>query len=578
MDAIIVDTLLQLSAVVVLAASLAYLSYKIKQPMILAFVLVGFLLGPAVFDLITNHSTIVALSEIGIALLIYTVGAELDFKKLKAIKSNIIIIGIIQIAISFLGAFLLSKTMGLELLPSLIIGAILCISSTELVMKCLSDLKMTSSLKGRILLGILLLQDAIIIVFLPILTTSTGQFSFAIICELIYKLAIIIAVALVINFLVFRTVIKKSATNEDLLFLVILASCFGFILLSTVLNFSMIIAAFIGGLILANYPYQLEIMNRIKEIRMFFGMFFFILLGMQITGLGNINWVLIVILLIVTLLIKPISTYLAALFFKYDTGTSFFVSTSLFQQNIFGLVLVQAATVQGIFNTSISNTLILFIALTMILTPYVINYNKQIYEISNKVLFIDKISKAIRKVFKIKSTFIDQEKKLDFKDHIVIFGVGRMGTNIANSLLASRIVDKNKLVIVDSDPEPILQYIDLGVYAICGHADNKEILKNLDLDKAKLIITTIPQLEINKEILKQINPKKVKLLVRAHFLKDASEYYNLGAKFVVIPSILASNQIIKEVYNILQNKESNILNDLYKEYLDNKVLRGNCDE
>ena len=578
MDTIIVDTLLQLSAVVVLAASLAYLSYKIKQPMILAFVLVGFLLGPAVFNVITNHSTIIAMSEIGIALLIYTVGAELDFKKLKAIKSNIIFIGIIQVAISFLGAFLLSKAIGLDLLPSLIIGTILCISSTELVMKCLSDLRLTSSLRGRIILGILLLQDAIIIIFLPILTTGTGQFSFAIIYELIYKLAIIIAVALLVNFLVFKTMIKKSAANEDLLFLVILASCFGFILLSTILNFSMIIAAFIGGLILANYPYQLEIMDRIKEIRFFFSMFFFILLGMQITGLGNINWLLIVILLIATLLIKPISTYLASLFFKYDTDTSFFVSTSLFQQNIFGLVLVQVATVHGIFNTSISNTLILFIALTMILTPYVINYNKQIYEISNKVLFIDKISKAIRKTFGIKSTATDQEKKIEFKDHIVIFGTGRMGTNIADALLASRTIEKDKLVIVDSDPEPILQYIKQGIYAICGHADNKEILKSLDLDKARLIITTIPNIEINKEILKHIDPKKVKLLVRAHFLKDASEYYNLGAKFVVIPSILASNQIIKEVYNILQNKESNILNDLYKEYLDNKISRGSKDE
>ncbi len=571
MDSNIVNILIELSSVILLAASFAYLSYKIKQPIILGFVIVGFLLGPAVFHMITDPSIIVALSEIGIALLIYVVGAELDFNKLKAIKKNILLIGLVQVVITFVITFILTKLFGFNLLQSLFLGTILCISSTELIMKCLSDQKLATSLKGRILLGILLLQDVIIIIFLPILTTSTGSFSFMLVVNLVYKLAIIIVSALLVNFLVFKTTIRLASKNEEVVFLIILASCFGFILLATILDFSIIIATFIGGLILANYPYKLEIMDRIKEIKAFFSMFFFILLGMQITGFANIDITLLIIIAVVAILIKPISIYLTSLFFKYDDDTSFFVSTSLFQGNIFGLVLVQVATVQGIFNTSVSNTLILFIALTMILTPYVINYNREIKTVSNKIFFIDKISDLIRKIFRIKLDKKQIEKKYRLKDHIIIFGAGRMGTSIAEALIRGNIISLDKIVIVDNDPEPILDFINKGIYALCGHADNTEILDDISINKAKLIITTIPNMQVNKVIFSKTDPKKTDILVRAHFIEDAKEYYNLGAKYVVVPSILASNQIITEVCNVIEGKESNIFTDLYKDYLARKI-------
>ena len=395
--------IIELSAVVVIAAMLAYLFSKFKQPVLISYILTGFILGPAVLAVISSYTEIASLSELGVAFLLYAIGAELNLNKLKQIRKGIIVTTIIQVAACFTAGFFGALyLLGMTPIQSLFVGAIVSISSTAIVLKYMSDQKMGSSLKARIMLGVLLVQDFIIMLFLPlIMNLSSKAFEWISIVEVIGKILVILAIAMLINRFFFRSILKESFEKPDLLFMLSLASAFGFIWLSSLLDFSIIIGAFIGGLILTNYPYHLEIINQIKEIKSFFNMFFFVFLGMQIVSLTGLNIGVIILLLVISFVIKPIFLFLGTLFSGYDEKTSYYVASGLTQISEFSLVLVQFAVAAGIFTSSLSSTFIIVISLAMISTPYILNYNDFFEKITYR-LFTKNLGKKLHKVFKVK--------------------------------------------------------------------------------------------------------------------------------------------------------------------------------
>ena len=550
--------ILELSLIVVLGAVLSYLFSKFKQPMIIGYILTGFIIGPSVFGLVKDYVTIQGLSELGIAFLLYAIGAELSIDKIKSIKKSIFLVTIIEVFGIFGIGLLLSKyLLGLSWMISVFIGVIVSLSSTAVVMKYLSDQKLVNTLKSRIILGILLIQDLIILLFLPLLIDFNAGFTYASIPLVIGKIILLVVVALAINF-VFADVLKESFKRKDLLFLISLASCFAFIGLSALMNFSIIIGAFIGGLILTNYPYKLEIIEQIDETKSFFSMLFFVSLGLQITAINSINWWLMLLLFALAVILKPLILFIGSLLSGYDEKISFYVSSSLFQISEFSLVLVQFATLQGLFNESLTTTLILFISLSLIFTPYVLSKNN----------FLEKlfypINKYIVKItYKRKKDELDNTEEKDFTNHIVLFGLGRMGMGVLDGLLKSKFVEPKDIVVVDDDPDSISKVMEKNIFCICGQADNPEILDKLALNHARAIVITIPYYDVNETILKHINLKKVPVFVRAYFVQEAIDYYKKGIRHVVIPQVMATNELIRGIFDELNNvKQGSLFNEL----------------
>jgi len=548
----------ELSLIIVIGAVLAYLFSKFKQPVIIAYIITGFIIGPAVFGLVHNYEDIQALSELGIALLLYTVGAELSIDKIKHIKKSILLVTIVEVLGTFAIGLLASHfILGLNWLISIFIGVIASLSSTAVVMKHMSDQNLINTIKSRVMLGILLVQDLITMLFLPFLLESSSGFSVLSIPIELGKLLIIIVVALAINYF-YTDILKQSFKNKDLLFIISLASCFAFIGLSALMNFSIIIGAFIGGLILTNYPFKLELVEQIDETKSFFAMLFFVALGMQITSLSSIDWWLFLLLFILTLIIKPIIIFIGALFSGYDHSLSFYVSSGLFQVSEFALVLVQFGTLNNIFNESMSTTLILFISLSLMFTPYILSQNKSIEKLFNP------LNNHISKLFlKNKKNELDNTDEKEFSNHIVLFGLGRMGSGVLEGLLKSKLVKAEDIVVIDDDPEEILTAMKLNVYAICGQADSKEVLDKLKLNDARAVIVTIPYYDVNCAILEYVNPKKVPVFMRAYYVQEAVDYYKKGIKYVVVPQVMAANELLKNIYAELNNeKQSTIFNDM----------------
>ena len=545
----------ELSAIIVLSAFLAYLFSKLKQPVIISYILTGFIIGPAVFGLVNSYEEIQAMSELGIALLLFAIGAELDLEKIKHIRKGIILSTIAEVAITLgIGFSITYFLLHYTLIQSLFIGTIVSMSSTAVVMKYLTDRKMASTLRARIMLSVLIIQDLLVMFFLPLLMNISSDFHYSIILIIIGKILLIVAVAMLLRYFI-NDLMKDTVKNKDLVFLISLASSFGFIFLSSLLHFSIIIGAFIGGLILTNYPYHLEILSEIYDIKTFFSMFFFVLLGMQITTLSNLSWGLFALLFFLSFMVKPFILFVGSILNKYDLNTSFYTSTGLSQISAFSLVLVQYASLNFIFSDSLNSNLIIFISLSMIATPYILKFNK---EIEHMFMFgIKPVENILKKLFKVKTqNLISKSEKIELKDHIILFGLGRMGYSIFDSLVESSKYPVNKIVVIDDDPEPIENAIKAGAYGICGQADNEEILETLNINKARLVIISIPYFDVNKKILKYIDTKKTMVFSRAYYIQEAYELYKKGVDFVVVPQVLATNQIIKEIFTYLDNGKS----------------------
>jgi len=272
---------LELGIVIILAGIAAFIFRLFKQPQILAYILVGILVTP-VFKLITNTSIIESMSTIGIAFLLFIVGIEMDIKKLKTVALISTLGGFIQIVVLFVLGYLVALILGFLPLEAAYIGLVLSFSSTMIVMKLLSDNRELNTLHGRIVLGILLIEDVIALFALSIMTSVNG-FSLSILGLALLKFASLFLVAFICSKYLFPKLFGFASKNSELLLIISLAVCFIFSLAFQYLGFSIIIGAFLAGITLGNLEYNWEIVAKVRSLRDFFALLFFVSLGMGLS-------------------------------------------------------------------------------------------------------------------------------------------------------------------------------------------------------------------------------------------------------------------------------------------------------
>ena len=272
-EAIIFD----IAIILILSAMFAFIAKILKQPLIPAYVITGLVIGPLVLGFVKNMDLIHAFSEIGVAFLLFTAGLEISFKKIKeANLKKIAIIGLFQVAAIFGIVFALSGVLNLTSFQAAYIGIILAFGSTMVDIKLLADKNELVTLHGRLVLGILLLQDLIAIIAIVIFTA--GGFEMAALGMAFAKLLGIFAIAVILQKFVLNKIFKFAAKSNELLFLTSLAILFLFIILSYTLELSIAIGAFIAGVSLANSQFKLELESRISPMRDFFAILFFVAL------------------------------------------------------------------------------------------------------------------------------------------------------------------------------------------------------------------------------------------------------------------------------------------------------------
>lgn len=526
---------------IVVATLLSYLTYVFKQPNLLAYILTGVLIGPMVLGLVNDQESIQVLGELGVAFLLYSAGMELDTRKLKNVGSSAVIGGVLQVVISFVLGYLVAGWFGLTGGSQVLSGLLLAFSSTMLITKILIDKNEINALHGKIIIGILIIQDVFALLFL--LTTSRGtdihsltQF------DLWRNIVIMLGSALLLNRIFFQKTLSYIAKDSQLLFMTSLSTLFLFLGMGYAFGFPMTAAALVAGLSLSGTPFSVNVLADIRPLREFFSALFFVALGMQITfNLPEHLILFSIILLILTVIIKPILLFLEYLMMGYGFSTSAFVGLYLGQASEFTFIILKEMSSNGLIGKDVSAAMTIVVILSMILTPYVLRLNRTIHRLNRRIKLPKRFTHRIKYM---------KYKKKPMKDHIVIIGCHRIGYNIAKYLKERG----ENVLVIDHDPETIYRLENEGGFEyLFGDAENEEILELAHIDKAKMVIITIIDLEASLFVIQwtRLRNKDALIIARAHRKSDALNLYEAGADWVVVPEMVGSNETVKQVDRFL---------------------------
>ena len=527
MEAIIYD----IGRVIILSAIIGFFIKFIKQPLLLAYILSGFLIGPHFLNYINEERTITTISELGITFLLFIVGLEFNIKKIKEASKAVFISGITQVVLVLAIGFFVSRWLGFSTLESMYFGMILSFSSTLLVVKLLSDKNEIDTLHGRIVIGILVLQDIIAILVLSLLSESEGFSALTIITSLTGGI-LLIASAYLAGKLVIKPLFDFAARFPELLFISSIAVVFVFSFFAVSLGLSIAIGAFIAGIIIANLPYSFELIGKIKPLSNFFNALFFIGLGMQIVPNFNEISLPIIVMLGIILFVKPLILLLSNLVIGYDAKTSFLSAVNLAQTSEFSLILAAQGLLLGHLSNNLFSLTIIITVISMVISSYILKYDKKIYYKMQRVLkFFEKV---------VRSNEEDKTSQKITAD-IIVNGY----RNLDPVLLTNFASHKKGYVIIDNDPSIIKNLKLNGINCIYGDIGENEVIDKIALHSVELIISTLSDFHSNLFMIKKIREtnNKAIIIVTASRVKESLGLYENGADYVILPSLITEKYV-----------------------------------
>ncbi|MBS3071005.1 cation:proton antiporter [Candidatus Pacearchaeota archaeon] len=534
---------LNISLIIIIAMVVAAIMRILKQPLIMGYIITGIIVGPYFFNLLSASDAVGTFSKIGVALLLFTVGLHLNPKVIKEVGKVSLITGIGQVIFTSIIGFLIAYSLGFSFTASVYIAVALTFSSTIIIMKLLSDKGDLETVYGKIAIGFLIVQDLIAIFALMLISSlSVGVSASPLIVMTLLKgvLATIFLFGFSIYFL--PSIIKVAARTQELLFLFSIAWCLALASLFSYMNFSLEIGALFAGVALSMSPYSTEISSKLKPLRDFFLILFFIFIGSQMV-FGDVmnNSVSILIFSLVILVGNPLIVIALMGFLGYTKRSSFMAGMTVAQIGEFSIIMVALGITVGHLNQEILSIITMIGLITIAGSTYMISYSNKIYPIFSKYL----------NIFERKD--IKEKKKINKNYDAILFGYNRIGFNILNVL---KKIKKNYLVI-DFNPETISTLSRFGIPSLYGDADDTEFLDELPLSKTKLIISTIPEAETNFLLIEKtrLKNKNAIIIVRAHSIKDAIDFYKKGATYVLTPHFLGGEYLAKMIEKSGVDKE-----------------------
>lgn len=531
-----------LSLIIILSTSLAIILWKFKQPPILAYIIAGALIGKG---LIKEYFYL--FSDLGVAFLLFLVGIELSLNKIKNLGVVSTVIGIGQIIFTGFFGYLLCFLLGFSHISSLYISIALTFSSTIIIIKLLSEKNDLDTLYGRIAVGFLLVQDffaVIALLFLGIGAPSSQSLSA--ILRAIFSGIELFALSFLFGKYILPKIFNSISKSQELLFLSSISWCLFFMYIAYIMNFSVQIGAFLAGISLASLPFSYEISAKIKPLRDFFVVLFFVLLGTQLSLKINFS---VIILSLFVLIGNPLIVYLLMILLRYRKRTSFFASLATAQISEFSLILANLGVSLGHISQETFSIIATVGAITIAISSYMIIFSEKLYKIFSSFLFERKITVEKFKVPK------------NLKNHIILIGCHRLGYSILEYLKEA----KKRFIVIDFNPEIIKMLEKNNVSYIYGDATDTEILDKANIKKSILIVSTIPNLEENIFIVNKAKSLGKYIIVTANHLMDAKELYNAGADYVILPHFLGGEKVKSLLQNIF--KDIKIINKIRNNHI-----------
>ncbi len=550
----------EISILIAIAAAISVFMRILRQPLIIGYILSGILVGPAVFNLINNTNTIEMLGKFGIVLLLFIVGLGLNPKTIKELGKASFITGVGEVIIATLVGFIIVRCFGFDIVSSVYISLGLALSSTIVILKLLSDKKEQNRLHGRITIGFLLVQDIIATIALLVSAASAkGGLEPLDVILLIGKGSLLMLAIYVVSLYVLKPLSSFLSRSQELLFLFALAWGLGIAMLFFKLGFSLEVGALFAGVSLASMAYSQDIASRLRPLRDFFIVVFFVSLGasLEIGFIGQLWWQA-GLLSTFVLVGNPIIVMSILGMLGYKKRTSFKTAIAVGQVSEFSLILV----LLGASNNQLSHSgvaLVTIVALiTFALSSYQIIYSDKIYKFLEKYLSL----------FERKKTNPDHNHNEHYGG--IIFGYKKGGLEFARSFSKLHI----KCLIIDHDPDVIDEVSRLGYDHLYGDVTSLDLLEDVNVSTVKSVISTITDQDTTEFIVRyvvSVNPRAL-IICSADSALNAVRLYELGATYVMMPHTIGTEKISNFIAKHgLAKSEFKTFRDKHLIYINNSI-------
>lgn len=561
-----------MSVVVVLACAIAvlFVGRRLRMPFIIGYFITGIIVGPACLGLVTEEQ-VSLLAELGVILLMFTIGLEMSLKSLLSMKKIVLIGGTLQLVITTAAVWAVMVAVGFDSNVALFIGFLVAHSSTAVIMNLYQNSGEIDTQHGKIALGLLIFQDVNVIPMMLMVPILAGNAEMNLVSELMnfgVGMIVLVIVLVAAIFLVPRFLTRVALTRSKELFIIsIVAICFGIAWLMSLNGVSLALGAFLAGIAISESDYSHEVIGQILPFRDLLTSFFFVSIGMMLNLVYVWEHLVLIIAVAILLLFgKTIINFVSVKAIGIASGAALLSAIGLSQVGEFSFILGSTGLEAGILTQDVYQVFLAITIVTMAVTPFAVNAGPALAK------------KLIKPKVPGGNIFDNDNESCDVqpKEHVVIVGYGLAGQYVAKALKRVDI----PYIILELNAETVNREKRRGERIVYGDATRDSILEYAGLMKARTIVISIPDMEAIKAIIctaRRMNPR-INIITRSRFISETEELYRLGADEVIVDEREAAIQIFRR---ILANEQvpqqdldqyvKQVRNDLYDQYIDAKM-------
>jgi Kef-type K+ transport system membrane component KefB len=524
------------AAVLFLSAMLGLLARSLRQPVIVAFIAVGIILGPGLGLIEPDVPEFVLLAELGITLLLFLVGLELDLRLIRRVGPVALATGLGQVAFTSGVGFAIVVALGYDLLAAVYVAVALTFSSTIIIVKLLSDKRETDRTHGRIAIGFLIVQDIVVVIVLIALAAlgdpdADGGVAVQLALTFGRGILFIAAIAALMRW-VLPPLMERVAQSAEVLIVFAIAWAVALAAVGEMLGFSEEVGAFIAGVSLASTRYRESIGSRLRSVRDFLLLFFFIDLGARMNiGEATDQLPAVALLSAFVLIGNPIIVMvIMTTIMRYPRRISFLCGVTVAQISEFSLILAAIGAQLGHIDAPTVDLITLVGLITIGLSTYLILNAQWIYE---------RIERPLRIFDRGKPRVVDLEDP-EGRPEVVVFGLGRYGSAVVRDLLEAEV----NVLGVDVDSRTVSRWERRGLRVAYGSADDMGFVEDLPLDSARWIVSTIPEVTVSRALIAAVARAGFhgELAVTANDPHEIELLEEAGADHVFVPLLHAAHE------------------------------------
>lgn len=540
----------ELLIVLAVTISIVYLFQKLRVPAIVGFLLAGVVIGPSGLGLIRSVGQVETLADIGLVLLLFTIGIEFSLETILSMQRRILLAGLLQVLLTILAVVGIASAMGISPGAGVFFGFLVTMSSTAIVLRAYQERGEINALHGRLASGTLLFQDLCIVpmmLMVPFLARS-GQVDVSGIALAIVKSLLALALIVWLARTVLPGLLRHVALvkNREIFVLFIVLVCLGTAWLASTTGLSLALGALIAGLVISESELSHQVVADVLPLRDCFSGIFFISIGMLLDpgSLGR-DWLTPVFELLLLVTVKTAVTLMVFWYLYRSLRLGIILGLSLAQIGEFSFILAKAGIGQRLLSVSEEQTFLAASVLSMVATPLLI---QSAHAIANRMT--GKTGRPAR----LQAPFAPAAAQRGIEGHVIIVGYGLNGQNLARVLRESGIPYQ----VLELDPELVRQGKTAGEPINFGDGTRTDILQQAQIDRARVLVVAISDPAATARVVSQARRLRpdLNIIVRTRYVAEIERLYRLGANQVIPEEFETSVEIFARVlqdYHIPRN-------------------------